>query len=473
LPILTQTTRLPLLGPWLQHPLGVLALAAGEPALAVGSLTKALAARRAWTKSIHRHMGKAQLGLGRVDAAEQHLRLALSAAPLDRHNRLWLAETLLRRGRAVDAEALLRGLLSEGLDQRWLHLMLVHALLSQGQPDAAINHLIAAATRPGACLDQIPFPDYLLSSPIVTRERAEALAPVCERHPRQRELVTFQARLLARLGDHGPSARLLGRASGRADAECDPATAGSLKPPAFLIIGQAKAGTTALFDWLSRHPDIRSPLVKEILYWSLFRDASMDWYLAHFPPIPADTRRISGEASITYLTFPSAHTAIARDLPDVRLICLLREPVARAYSEYRMFVRLGWERRPWEQVVNDELTGLGDCPLDPATLEAVRGQSGRGYLLGSAALPHLQRFAALFPPSRLLILDSAALFADPDASVGRVVRYLGLREYRLGSVQPVNQGHYPPMAPPLRQRLDDWFAPHQQALDTFLKELHA
>ncbi len=472
LPILTRLTGLPLLGSWLHHPVGVLALACGQPALAAAECEAALAGGRAWTRSIHRHLGKAQLGLGRLEAAERSLVRAAEQAPADRHNRLWLAETLLRQDRATEAETLLRGLLGEGMQRRWPHLMLVHALLRQDRAGAAIDHLIDAASRPGANLDEIPFPEYLLSLQVATRERSEALKPIVEHHPKHRELVTFQARLLSWLGDYGTATWLSCRALGVDRQALTRAIGGAFKPPAFLIIGQAKAGTTSLFDWLSRHPDISPPLVKEIHYWSQFRDADMAWYRAHFPLIPAASRCISGEASTTYLTYPTAPVVIARDLPEVRVICLLRDPVRRAFSEFQMFSRLGWERRGWEQVVAAELGMLGDCPLEVAEFDEWQARGCAGYLLHSAALPALRRWSGLFPPEQLLIIDSAELFADSAAAVARVFRYLGLPGHRLGAVAPVNAGHYPSMAPDLAQRLRDWFAPHQQALETFLNELH-
>ncbi len=471
LPVLTQLTRLPMLGPWLHHPAGVLALAAKQPALAAVECTAALAAGRAWTGTIHRHLGKAQLALGQLDAAEQSLRRAVATASRDRSNRLWLAETLLRQDRPDEAESLLRTLLGEGPDQSWPHRMLVHALLRQGRAAEAVDHLIAAARRPEANVAAIPFPEYLLMPAVATRARAVALAPVVERHPGHRDLAIFQARLLAQLGDYTEATRLLRRAVHGNPHGADAARPGSRQPPAFLIIGQAKGGTTALFDWLSRHPAIAPPLIKEIEYWSRFPDAGSDWYLAHFPRIHAGARQISGEASITYLTHASAPAAIAQDLPNVRLICLLREPVARAYSEYRMFQRLGWEQRPWEEVVAVELAALGDCPLTVAALDAQLARVRSGYLLRSAALPYLMRWSALFPPERMLILESAKLFADPAATVARVCRYLGLTKHDLGAVEAVNEGHYPPMPPALAARLRDWFAPHQQALTTFLKGL--
>ncbi len=54
-----------------------------------------------------------------------------------------------------------------------------------------------------------------------------------------------------------------------------------------------------------------------------------------------------GEASPSYLWHPDAPEAIARVQPDSRIVISLRDPIARAYSSYRLHRRNGMERRPF------------------------------------------------------------------------------------------------------------------------------
>ncbi|MDC0837322.1 tetratricopeptide repeat protein, partial [Limnoraphis robusta] len=71
----------------------------------------------------------------------------------------------------------------------------------------------------------------------------------------------------------------------------------SVQGPNFLIIGAQKGGTTSLYEYLCHHPQIIPNLHKEVDFfmWQYYR--GLDWYLAHFPPIPPGGEFLTGEAS--------------------------------------------------------------------------------------------------------------------------------------------------------------------------------
>ena len=110
-----------------------------------------------------------------------------------------------------------------------------------------------------------------------------------------------------------------------------------MKLPDFIIIGAAKAGTTSLYALLDRHPDIFMPAHKEPEFFA--RDdhyaKGIDSYATLFEG--ATPHQQVGEASTLYSLAPFfGHTAgrIKAHLPQVKLIYVMREPVARAYSFY-------------------------------------------------------------------------------------------------------------------------------------------
>ena len=126
--------------------------------------------------------------------------------------------------------------------------------------------------------------------------------------------------------------------------------------PNFLIFGAAKSGTTSLQMYLKQHPEIFFPDIKEPNFYAL-----KDYKLPRPGPAPeqilqellysrsvvektsyealfenSGTAKAIGEASVRYLYFPEAAQGLYNDIPDVRLIALLREPVSRLYSHYCM-----------------------------------------------------------------------------------------------------------------------------------------
>ena len=90
----------------------------------------------------------------------------------------------------------------------------------------------------------------------------------------------------------------------------------------YLVIGEARCGTTSFYKWLIRHPAVGPVLTKEVQYFSDEYDRGLSWYRGHFPTIAyaklverrQGTRMVTGEASPYYLFHP-----LARDRPDAAL----------------------------------------------------------------------------------------------------------------------------------------------------------
>jgi hypothetical protein len=124
--------------------------------------------------------------------------------------------------------------------------------------------------------------------------------------------------------------------------------------PNFIVIGAAKAGTTALHWYLAEHPAVFMTRVKDPSYFAYGLDAQgqLLWgdpevhrfpvkSLEEYERLFADTGDAVavGEASTMYLECPQAAVRIRAQVPGVRIICSLRHPVDRAYSDYQMYLR--------------------------------------------------------------------------------------------------------------------------------------
>jgi hypothetical protein len=193
--------------------------------------------------------------------------------------------------------------------------------------------------------------------------------------------------------------------------------------PDFLVIGAEKAGTTWLHDILRAHPDLFLPEVKELHFFNRFdstgreidnyRRRGLSWYDLHFADAPDDAT--SGEATPMYLCDPEAPGRIHRTLPEARFIVLLRDPVARTWSHYRMARAKGHVRK--------DLYTLIDA-RDPAII-------GR-----SLYAAQLDRWRALFPRDRFLILFFEDVMAGPRPALERVAAWLGVDPAPLLATHP-------------------------------------
>lgn len=248
------------------------------------------------------------------------------------------------------------------------------------------------------------------------------------------------------------------------------ATAALRVLPDFLIVGAARAGTTGLYRSLCSHPDVRAPFRKEPQYFGAFYGRGGAWYRAHFPlghltpagrPVAADShaRFVTGEATTSYLPDPRVPPRVRDDLPDVRLLVLLRDPVDRAHSHWRLRSAEGREHRSFAEAVRPDLedgrvrTGLvRDTP----------------YLAWSAYDRHLRRWYAVFPRSLIHVVISEELWADPREQHERILEFLGLPPHPLEITPRSNTQPGPPLSPTLRREVETLLAPHRTGVRALL-----
>jgi hypothetical protein len=232
-----------------------------------------------------------------------------------------------------------------------------------------------------------------------------------------------------------------------------------LRPlPDFLIVGAQKAGTTALYAYLRKHPAIAGPPWKEVSYFDRHYRRGPAWYRGNFPLRAGD--RIVGEASPSYLFHPLAPARVASLLPAVRLIALLRDPGDRAHSHYQHEVALGREPLAFEQALEREderMAGeLERMHEDPSYFS--HAWWNHTYLARGSYAEQLERWLSHFERERLLVLASEELAARPAETYARVLGFLGAPPYELEAYPRVYDRDYPPMSLETEQKLAAYFA---------------
>lgn len=182
--------------------------------------------------------------------------------------------------------------------------------------------------------------------------------------------------------------------------------------PDFVIIGAPRCGTTSLSTYLSIHPEVFVAPEKEVDFFSDRYGRGLDWYRREFAG--SEGMKRVGEASPRYMFHGEAIPRLAGAIPNARLIAMLREPVARTYSDYWFRRSLGWERRPLDEVIDAEL--------------ASAGPDGRrsGIVEKSTYLPALERVVQHFPRESLLVLLLEDLRADPQRTFASVCEFLDI-----------------------------------------------
>lgn len=183
----------------------------------------------------------------------------------------------------------------------------------------------------------------------------------------------------------------------------------------FLLIGAQKSGTTALYRYLTAHPRIYMPAAKEVEFFSdeSRYERGLDWYWdSYFSGAPVES--IKGEATTHYMMYPAVPARIRKCLPNVRLLAILRNPIERAYSHYRMSRMRGLDERSFERAVHELLDSPPDAP-DP-TYDYVR--------FGEYAAI-LRRYFDVFGGENLRVLFYEELETSPASVVREAFEFLG------------------------------------------------
>jgi hypothetical protein len=188
----------------------------------------------------------------------------------------------------------------------------------------------------------------------------------------------------------------------------------------FVIAGVQKAGTTALFDYLSEDPGVSLSRVKEVHF---FDDETQDWahpdygaYHANFAPADGRPR---GEATPIYLYWPNCVERIAAYNPAMRLIVLLRDPVERAWSHWKMEYARGAETRPFAWCIREGRQRLFD--VKPWGHHREFSYVERGFYA-----EQLERLFGHFPREQVLVLSADQLSREPAPTLATVRNFLGI-----------------------------------------------
>lgn len=176
----------------------------------------------------------------------------------------------------------------------------------------------------------------------------------------------------------------------------------------FVGIGVSRCGTTWLAKCLADHPEIFVPPEKELKYYNnpeVMRRRPVDSYFSK-----ADGSQILGEYTPRYIIYRSAMERIRDDNPDARILVALRDPVERAFSQYKYF-RYNLEKE------------------DAADFEAaLEGRHREDYVSKSRYAEHLGNAFEIFGRGSVHVVFYADIETDPETVIRDVYGFVGADE---------------------------------------------
>ena len=223
-----------------------------------------------------------------------------------------------------------------------------------------------------------------------------------------------------------------------------------LKPSA-ICIGAQKAGTTALYRYLSCHSSVAPSKIKEIDFFNYNSHFSrgISFYHSHFPRrTPANSGKLTFDISPSYLGVAAERAAkrIYDYNPNIRLIILLRNPIKRAYSAWQMYRKMyvsnhdwfyeWWVRRCDSTIQRDFLrrpSYFGQSFRKDIAEEIEAIECGRiiemPILLLGMYHRHIKYYCDRFSQDQILVVSSEDLKQDTKGQLRRIEAFVGLEPH--------------------------------------------
>ena len=229
-----------------------------------------------------------------------------------------------------------------------------------------------------------------------------------------------------------------------------------------------KGGTTTLFAYLDKHPQVLMSSGKEIHYYDRYYKKGLGWYLSHFPLsfcVPKGSK--VGEATPCYMFHPHTAKHIHGVNPQTKIILVLRDPIQRAISHYFHNKRKNKEELGMLEAFREE-----EARIARRYKTLLRNENGTDWEVANHSYKargvyhrQLRRFRKHFPGSQILLLSTDCLAEDPKGTMKQVYEFIGVDPAR-GTVESLKENvgtNRKPVPEEVNAYLTEFFKPSNKA----------
>lgn len=255
----------------------------------------------------------------------------------------------------------------------------------------------------------------------------------------------------------------------------------------FFVLGAQKAGTTSIYKYMGQHPRIVPPVPKETRCWNHRYNSSDPYCERYFAKSWFRNKHpdyITGDFSPGYIYAQHVIPRVKKTYPRARFIVLLRDPIERAFSQYKMNIRNGKvaHNTTFESLCLSELEILREVGLlshwtfptefynsqaltesemlgmyhlasmdstkfvenfaSPSMLESwsklQANRQGTNNLRAGLYAFQLRGWMEAFSREQFLVVASDGMSRDTDGVMKRIHAHLGLSHVPLNDTKPLN-----------------------------------
>ncbi|MDP6674458.1 MAG: sulfotransferase [Gammaproteobacteria bacterium] len=190
--------------------------------------------------------------------------------------------------------------------------------------------------------------------------------------------------------------------------------------PNTLLIGVQKGGTTALYNWISQHPDVYGDsAMKDFPFFCRdeYFSRGLDWFSERFDGW--NREKIILHGYVHYLFFATDTISRLKSFnPKLKLIVVLRDPVERAFSAFLQAQKIGHEKyERFEDAIEYELSGQ---------LRTFKDLTNKSYIAQGYYSDNIEAVLNAFPDNQLKVFLYEDICNAPQDVCHTIYRHLDL-----------------------------------------------
>ena len=250
-------------------------------------------------------------------------------------------------------------------------------------------------------------------------------------------------------------------------------TAAQRKLPDFLVIGGKRCGTTTLFEFLRQHQMIAEPVIDHMGFFDDNYSIGINYYKSFFPIKTEETaKKLDYDVTTSYLTSPFVAERVAKEIPNVKIIVLLRNPTSRAWSDYNASQKKDASEEEFQTYIDDELQELEASDFEEKVSKNDYNMSEPfpNFIKKGLYSVYLKKWLKLFPRKNFLFISTESFSNDENKVFKQIFDFLGLSNFEIHKLQRMSKGNYEKLNPKIKNKLDLFFAPHNDELFKLINE---
>lgn len=225
--------------------------------------------------------------------------------------------------------------------------------------------------------------------------------------------------------------------------------------PNFICPGAQKSATTTLYALLKKHPDIYIPDCKETHYFDLKFMKGLDFYEKKFFG-NVKKEKIIGEITPSYMYLNYVPKRICNSLgKDIKFIFMLRNPIDRAYSQYWMNYRKGFEKKSFEEAIE-----LEKIRKEKNLLNRIRySYVDRGFYA-----KQIKRYLRFFNKENMHFILFEKFISNLSDTTNEIFNFLGIK--KINKIESIERNKNSLVVPPMN------ISTKNRLLNIYINDIH-